>query len=133
MDKALGYFSACVDRRYWQAQVEAFLKETGLAATDVWFHTEAGGAGKIIENEAFAAPNHAHHSGAKVMGWGMHGDRCGGYPGKTDDELKSIHQEAIAAAVKRYPEATHYGVWSEGEAPDKIKTKVWLVERPKEE
>lgn len=68
MNKKLGYFSACVDRRYWEAQVKAFLEKTGLNPTDVWFHTEAGGAGKIVENQAFAAPDHASHSGAKVMG-----------------------------------------------------------------
>lgn len=58
----------------------------------------------------------------------MHENHCGGYPGKSDEELKEIHKQAIKKAVERYPEAKHFGVWSQGEAPDNIRTDIWLVE-----
>lgn len=119
-ERILGFLSVCADRRFWREQTGVFARKTGLKETDFWIDARAGGTGKLVEEEALAAPDHAYHSGARVMGWGMHGDKCGGYPGLPNEKLKEIHDDSLGVVQERYPEAEHYSLWSQGEPPNVI-------------
>lgn len=110
----LGFLSICADRRYWSYQTAAVQVETGLSDTDFWIDARAGGAGKLVKEEAFAAPDHAYHSGARTMVWGMHGDKCGGFPELSNQELQKILEDLLPVVKERYPEAKHFSVWSKG-------------------
>lgn len=111
--KQLGFLSICADKRFWEIQTKKISQKLNLSPAQFWLDARAGGAGKLVQEKNFAAPDHAYHQGARTMVWGMHGDKCGGFPGLTNKQLKKIHQDIIPTVKSRYPKATHYLIWSQ--------------------
>lgn len=118
----LGFASMCADRRYWQDQLKHFMEATGLTEGQVWLDCRPGGWGNVVDSGDFRGPDHATHSGATALLLGMHGDKCGGYPEKSNEELMEIHEKSIVAAKKRYPKIELWSVWSVGKSPKVVTT-----------
>lgn len=122
--KELGILVTCGDRRFRRHQEDIFSQKTGLSPQDFWVHSLAGGAGRAFDDDNLELENYAVAHGATVMGWGMHGDHCGGYPGLDNKALREKLEEIIKKAKEMFPDLTHYGLWSEGEPPNQ-ETIIW--------
>lgn len=109
MIERLGLLQTCMDKRFVEATTSAFEKKTGLEPTEYWHQADAGGAGAFTKNTIGADYAYAH--GARIMAWSMHGDKCGGRPGKTDEELRTELDEVIKDRKSRYPEARHFRIF----------------------
>lgn len=96
----LGVLTICGDRRFRRPQEDKFSQTTGLSPQDFWVHSLAGGAGRAFDDNNLELENYAINHGATIMGWGMHGNYCGGYPGLDDKALKEKLEEVIKKAKK---------------------------------
>jgi hypothetical protein len=103
-----GYLSTCMDKRFWKQAAEMFAGETGMEMTDFWLETNPGGVNTQANptGEDYAAGH-----GAQVMGWGAHGSNCGGQPGMSDEESKSILMTKIEEKKAKFPDKKHYGLF----------------------
>lgn len=99
----------CADRRFHARVEEKFRQLTGLAETDYWIEARAGGASGVREPKT---ANYAYEHGVRLMGWANHGSNCGGFPGVSDEEMKQKLEEVIKDRQERYPEATHFKIFS---------------------
>lgn len=102
----------CADRRFHSKVEEEFRHLTGLLATEYWIEATAGGA-PAVENPKTADYAHAH--GARIMGWAAHGSGCGGFPGVSDEEIREKLAKVIEERKTRYPDATHFRIFSTDE------------------
>jgi len=91
--------------------MKAFEETSGLSfeKKEVWFEATAGGTAGI---ESFKTADYAYGHGARHMGWGGHGEGCGGFPGLENVVLEGKLEEAIEVRRQRYPEAKHYGFFA---------------------
>ena len=106
----LGFLQLCADRRYHRKTMEEFEERTGLRPDQYWIEAAAGGAGAF--GVATATAQFAYENGARIMGWAGHGDACGGFPGRSDYEVKSKIQGAARERAKDFPEAEHWTLFA---------------------
>ena len=106
----LGFLQLCADRRYHRATMEAFERATRLAPEDYWIEARPGGAPAWDDNTR--AARLAHRNGAVHMGWGAHGDGCGGFPGVRDDELRAKLRRTAQRRAEEFPRAAHYALFA---------------------
>jgi hypothetical protein len=114
----LGFLAGCADRRFWDDQVWddqviEFCAKTGLEPNDFWLHLRAGGAASIVADGDFATADYAYDNGARIMGWGNHGNHCEGRLDEDDHLILDALSHAMWAVIQRYPEAAHLTLWSE--------------------
>lgn len=111
-EENLGFLQLCADRRYHRMTTEEFEARTGLRHDQYWIQAKAGGA------PAFDAPSNtaefAYGNGARIMGWAAHGDTCGGFPDRTDAEMKAALEAAAADRAAAFPDAEHWILFASG-------------------
>lgn len=113
-DEVLGFLQLCADRRYHRKTMAEFERATGLRPDQYWIEAAAGGAAALGATTATA--RFAYDKGARVMGWAAHGDGCGGFPGLTDDELRTKLHDAATTTPEDFPEAEHWTLFGAGGA-----------------
>lgn len=96
----VGYLRRCSDRRFGAATRRAFEEATGLGESDYWDQANPGGA--AVDTDPLMA-DYAMEHGAKIWGWQAHGDRCGGIPGTSNEEIEAMLDEKLAQLKVRYP------------------------------
>jgi hypothetical protein len=110
--EAYGFLQLCADRRYHRMTMDAFEAGTGLASDRYWIEVTAGGAPSFDAVTATAA--YAYEMGARIMGWGAHGDGCGGFPGRSDDEMKAMLEAVARERAEDFPDAEHWMLFASG-------------------
>lgn len=111
-DEILGFLQLCADRRYHRKTMEAFERATNLRPDQYWIEATAGGAAAFDAPTATAS--FAYEQGARLMGWATHGDRCGGFPGAGDDEMKAKGRAAAGGRARDFPESRHWTLFAAG-------------------
>ena len=109
-ERELGFLQLCAERRFHRQVMDAFEQATGLRTDAYWIEARAGGAPSWADNTRTART--AVRQGARVMGWAGHGDVCLGFPGESDDRLRS---RVLASARKRaeeFPRCTHLALFA---------------------
>ena len=101
-----GFLQLCADRRYHRMTMAEFEARTGLGPDQYWIEATAGGAPAF--GAATATAEFAYNNGATIMGWAAHGDACGGFPGRSDYEMRTKVQAAARERSKDFPEAQHW-------------------------
>ena len=107
--KKFGFLQMCADRRFHTEVEEKFRAKTNLGRNDYWIEARAGGAPAIKDR---TTADYAHNRGAKYMGWAAHGSTCGGFKEANDEEMRKKLEETIVERRKRYPDASHYRIFS---------------------
>jgi hypothetical protein len=107
-NETLGYLGMCMDRRFVEATRQAFQEKTGLGDTDFWQESWPGGAAVAHDQ---LGENYAYHHGARILGWQAHGDRCGGQPGISNEEIQQRLDAVIAQKAEKFPVATHFRIF----------------------
>jgi hypothetical protein len=103
----------CADRRYHRKTMDAFEAATSLASSDgYWIEASAGGAATF--RSATLTARYAYEQGARVMGWAAHGDACGGFPGRSDEEIEKKLRGIVGERLKDFPEAEHWLLFGHG-------------------
>jgi len=111
----LGIVTMCADKRFHRLVEEKFRELTGLGAESYWIQATAGGAPAIVENGLFTTTDYAYVHGARHMGWAGHGDTCGGYHDVSTEDMEKKTEALMALVKQKYPEATHYQIFSTNE------------------
>ena len=104
--EVLGFLQLCADRRYHRLTMAEFETRTGLRPDQYWIEAGAGGAPSFGAATATAA--YAYEKGARIMGWAAHGDECGGFPGRSDVEMRAKVQASARERAKDFPDAEHW-------------------------
>jgi|SRR5437667_3414505 len=104
----LGFLQMCADRRFHRCIQERFQLDAGLGTPeDYWIHADAGGTPRMADQTL--APNYCYFDKkVRKMGWSAHGDKCGGWPGVPDDEIRKKLIETMRKKVLDYPLARHF-------------------------
>lgn len=113
-EEEYGFLQLCADRRYHRKTMEAFERATGLRPDQYWIEVTAGGA-PAFEGVTGTA-RFAYEQGARLMGWAGHGDACGGFPGRSNAELKEMVRAAARDRTKDFEGARHWALFGEGGA-----------------
>jgi hypothetical protein len=92
--------------------MEAFEGATGLRPDEYWIEARSGGAPAY--QDTTRAARIAYRNGARLMGWAAHGDRCRGFHGATDSEMRMKLERAARGRVDDFREAVHYTLFAEG-------------------
>ena len=108
----LGFLQLCADRRYHRKTMLAFERATGLRPDEYWIEARSGGAPAY--QAATRAARVAYREGARHMGWAAHGDRCRGFHGASDHEMRQKLGRAARARAGDFRLATHYELFGEG-------------------
>lgn len=111
-DQRLGFIQLCADRRFHRATMDAFEACAGLAPDEYWIEASAGGAAAIDHPTATA--KFAYEQGARLMGWAAHGDRCGGFPGRPNADIRARLKDSALARAKEFPDAEHWLLFGQG-------------------
>jgi hypothetical protein len=101
-----GFLQLCSDRRYHRKIMMAFERETGLQPNDYYVEARPGGAPSWADTTRIA--RFAYRSGASFMGWAAHGDRCFGFYGAANDELRRKLERTARRRAEDFPRASHY-------------------------
>jgi hypothetical protein len=109
----LGFLQLCSDRRFHMLTMEKFEDVTGLAPDEYWIEARPGGAPSWDDNTK--AARLAYGQGAAHMGWAAHGDRCGGFPGVSNEQLGNKLLKTLRKRAEEFPMAHHYGFFGHGE------------------
>jgi hypothetical protein len=110
-DPKLGFLQLCADRRFHRKTMLAFETATGLRPDEYWIEARAGGAPAYADKTR--AARLAYRQGATVMGWAAHGDRCGGFYGASNEEMRRKLNRAARARMNDFPGAEHYELFGE--------------------
>ncbi|MBD0347712.1 MAG: hypothetical protein ICV59_01045 [Thermoleophilia bacterium] len=108
----LGYLQLCADRRFHRRTMEAFEAATGLGPDEYWIEARPGGAPAYPGTTN--AGRLAYREGALHMGWAAHGDRCLGFSGESNDEIRRKLHRAARARAEEFARAIHYELFGEG-------------------
>jgi hypothetical protein len=103
---AKGFLQLCADRRFHLLVMEAFEEAAGLQPDEYYIEARPGGAPSW--RDATSTGRIAYRKGARMMGWAAHGDRCLGFPGLGNDEVRAKLEEAARRRSGDFPEATHF-------------------------
>jgi hypothetical protein len=107
----LGFLQLCSDLRYHRKTMVAFEQATGLTPDEYWIEARPGGAPSWSDNTRIA--RHAYRQGATHMGWAGHGDRCLGFPGVSNADLRRKLGRTARARAEEFPKAAHYELFGE--------------------
>ena len=106
----LGFLQLCADRRFHRMTMTAFEARTGLEPGQYWIEASAGGAAAF--GAASLTAEYAHTKGARIMGWAVHGDECGGFPGRSDFDMKTLLQAVARSRYKDFPDVEHWTLFA---------------------
>jgi hypothetical protein len=109
---ALGYLQLCSDHRFHRRTLAAFERETGLGPDEYWIEARPGGAPAYQDTTRMARI--AYREGARHMGWAAHGDRCRGFYGATDQDMRAKLDRAGRSRAEEFREAAHYTLFGLG-------------------
>jgi hypothetical protein len=90
----------------------AFEEVTGLAPDEYWIEARPGGSPSWADNTKVARL--AYREGADHMGWAAHGDRCAGFPGLGNDDLRRKLERTARKRASEFPRARHYELFAAG-------------------
>jgi len=129
-----GFIQLCADRRFHKVIMELFQQDTGLTPERYWIHADAGGAPTMIDQTV--APQYCYDPPRKVrlMAWCVHGDKCGGLPNMSDEQIETALLGAVARQAAWYPEAKHliyFATISKGQIVVRSKTYQGGPSKPK--
>lgn len=108
----LGFLQLCADRRYHRKTMLAFEQATGLRPDEYWVESRAGGAPSYTDTTRAARV--AYREGATRMGWAAHGDRCWGFYGASNGEMRRKLVGTARSRVADFPRASHFVLFGEG-------------------
>jgi hypothetical protein len=106
-----GFLQLCSDRRYHRKVMAAFERATGLASDAYYVEARPGGAASWADKSRMARI--AYRNGARFMGWAGHGDRCFGFYGASNNELRRKLERAAKRRAEDFPRATHFLLFGE--------------------
>jgi hypothetical protein len=107
-----GFLQLCSDRRYHRLIMSAFERETGLGPADYYIEARPGGAPSWGDTTRMG--RFAYRNGAEHMAWAGHGDRCRGFHGASNVELRRKVEETARRRAADFPRSAHYVVFAEG-------------------
>jgi hypothetical protein len=107
-----GFLQLCADRRFHRLTMLEFERQTGLGAGEYWIEARAGGAPSWSDNTKTA--RYAYQEGARFMGWAAHGDKCGGFPGVSNEEMRGKVEQAMRSRAEEFPQAEHFALFGHG-------------------
>jgi hypothetical protein len=107
-----GFLQLCADRRYHRKTMTAFERVTGLKPDEYWIEARAGGAASW--GDTTKASRFAYREGAAAMGWAGHGDRCAGFHGESNAELRRKLERTARKRAGDFPRARHFLLFGEG-------------------
>lgn len=114
--KHKAYLCACMDHRFFERILEEFRAAAGTRM--VYLETEAGGAPAFGSEPGSARLAHQHAGiQARIMGWAAHGDGCGGFPGRSNDEMREKLLATVNERRRDFPDCKHLALFAT-EAPD---------------
>jgi hypothetical protein len=105
-----GFIQLCADRRFHRPTMQEFERLTGLGENDYWIEARAGGAPSWSDNTKTG--RFAYEQGARVMCWAAHGDKCGGFPGVSNDDMRRKVESSMKSRAEEFPEAEHYALFA---------------------
>lgn len=113
-DEVFGFLQLCADRRYHRMTMEEFEARTGLRPDQYWIEARAGGAPAF--EAASGTAEFAYDQGATVMGWAAHGDVCGGFPERSNTEMRAAVEARARERAADFPDAEHWMLFAAGGA-----------------
>jgi hypothetical protein len=108
-----GLLQLCSDRRFHRRVMTAFEQATGLRPDEYYVEARPGGAAAWSDRTRLA--RFAYREGAGFMGWAGHGDRCFGFYGASDAELRAKLERTARRRAEDFPRATHFLLFAAGE------------------
>ena len=51
---------------------------------------------------------------SRLMGWAAHGDKCGGFPGVSNEDMRGKVERAMKSRADEFPEAEHFALFAHG-------------------
>lgn len=111
-NEVFGFLQLCADRRYHRITMEEFEARTGLRPDQYWIEVTAGGA-PAFETVSGTA-EFAYDQGARVMGWAAHGDVCGGFPERSNAEMRAAVEARARERAADFPDAEHWVLFAAG-------------------
>jgi hypothetical protein len=112
-EAGLGFVQLCSDRRFHMMVMEKFEDVAGLDPDGYWIEARPGGAPSWADNTR--ASRLAYGEGAAHMAWAAHGDRCGGFPGVSNSDLRDKLTRTVRKRAAEFPRASHYGLFAHGD------------------
>jgi len=118
------YLCACMDHRFFERTLTEFREIAGTRM--VYLETEAGGAPSFGSEPSSARLAYDVPAiSARIMGWAAHGDGCGGFPGRTNDEMREKLIATVKERMRDFPDVRHIALFAT-EAPDGgVDVEVW--------
>jgi hypothetical protein len=98
--RAGGFLQLCSDRRFHRRVMTAFERAPGLTPDEYYVEARPGGAASWSDRTRLA--RFVHREGIRFMGWAGHGDRCFGFYGASDSELRAKLERTGAAARRTF-------------------------------
>lgn len=108
-----GFLQLCADRRFHLKVMKAFEELAALESTGYWIEARAGGAPSWADSTD--AGRLAYSEGAAHMGWAAHGDECGGFPGESNEAMRTKLEQTVRDRASEFPLAAHYGLFAHGD------------------
>ena len=113
-----GFLQLCADRRFHLKVMEAFETLADLDPTEYWIEARAGGAPSWADNTKVGRL--AYSEGAAHMGWAAHGDQCAGFPGESNEEMRTKLERIVRKRSSEFPRAAHYGLFAHGDTVEVV-------------
>jgi hypothetical protein len=105
-----GFLQLCADRRFHRLTMLKFEELSGLGADEYWIEARPGGAPSWSDNTK--AARLAYGEGARFMGWAAHGDKCGGFPGVSNDDMRRKVEQTLQSRAEEFPQAEHVALFA---------------------
>jgi len=109
---ALGFLQLCSDRRYHMKVMEAFEEAADIGSDQYYIEARPGGAPSWSDTTKMGRA--AYRRGVRFMGWAGHGDRCLGFRGASNDELRSKLENVAKKRRDDFPKAAHFVIFGLG-------------------
>lgn len=106
-----GFLQLCSDRRFHLKVMEAFEEAAEIDPDQYYIEARSGGAPSWADTTRLG--RFAYRSGAGVMGWAAHGDRCLGFYGASNDELLARLERTVQKRIGDFPRAAHFLLFGE--------------------
>ena len=107
-----GFLQLCSDRRYHVKVMEAFEDAADIESDQYYIEARPGGAPSWSDGTRIG--RFAYKHGAGFMGWAAHGDRCLGFRGASNEQIRKKLEHIARKRRDDFPRARHFVIFGEG-------------------
>lgn len=107
-----GFLQLCSDRRYHVKVMEAFEEAADIGSDQYYIEARPGGAPSWPDTTHVG--RFAYKRGASLMGWAAHGDRCLGFHGASNEEMRHKLEQVARKRREDFHRAKHFVIFGEG-------------------